>query len=594
MSDRKTLRCAVYTRKSSEEGLEQDFNSLEAQREACEAYVRSQAHEGWRLIEDRFDDGGFSGGNLKRPAVEQLLKAVSDGRVDVIVVYKIDRLTRSLTDFARLAETFDRKGISFVSVTQQFNTTTSMGRLMLNVLLSFAQFEREITGERIRDKIAASKKKGMWMGGNPPMGYDVIDRKLVINNDADRVREIFGLYLQEGTVPALLDRLEGDGIRTSRRTTANGRATGGKAFTRGHLYKLLSNPIYIGRIAHKGQVHKGQHEAIVDHDVWAAVQSKLTDNTQGARTRRRRATQREYLLAGLMVSERGNRFVPMHATKGARRYRYYVEEVPRPGAPDTASPDPLRLPAAEIETATVQTIACFMFDGGELLRQLSYLSPDQARAAVKAGQEIGARIGGRGSAQHTIVRSLMRRVIFRRETLRIELLGAGVRRVLNVGSSSAGDDRSDPSGIDGGRDRSNYRDADEPDIVLSTPLGIRRRGVQMKLLVDGDRTDRPIDQSLVTVVARAFTWAEMLTTGAAKSIREIAEREGLGETYVGQLLPLGFLPPAMVEQTLAGKPPAEMTAGRLVWSTDVPLRWVVSLEAHPDDILEKFRHRFDA
>lgn len=573
MSDRKTLRCAVYTRKSSEEGLEQDFNSLEAQREACEAYIRSQAHEGWKLLEGRFDDGGFSGGNMKRPGLEQLLKEVSDGRVDVIVVYKIDRLTRSLTDFARLAETFDRQGVSFVSVTQQFNTTTSMGRLMLNVLLSFAQFEREITGERIRDKIAASKKKGMWMGGNPPMGYDVIERKLVVNTEADRVREMFRLCLEEGTVPALLDRLARDGIRTSCRTTTNGNKTGGRPFTRGHLYKLLSNPIYIGRIAHKGQVHPGQHEAIIDLAIWSEVQAKLTANTQGARTRRRRAVQREYMLAGLLISERGNRFIPMHATKGARRYRYYVEELTRPGTEDAAQPDPVRLPAAEIETATVHAVAGFLSDGGELLRQLSDLSPDEARAAVRAAGEIGNQIGGRSNKKHTIVRSIVRRITFRRENLRVELSCSSLRSMLNIGNPRVRDEGANLPGQIAEDDRSNFRNSDEPDIFLSTPLDVRRRGVQTKLLVDGNRTDQPIDQSLVTVVARAFCWAEMLTTGAAKSIKEIAERECVGETYVGLLLPLGFMPPALVEQVLTGTHPPELTASGLVWSTDVPMRW---------------------
>ena len=272
MPEQKQFRCAVYTRKSSEEGLEQDFNSLEAQREACEAYVRSQAHEGWKLIPDRFDDGGFSGGNMDRPGLQRLMTLVADGKIDIIVVYKIDRLTRSLTDFARLAEVLDKQGVSFVSVTQQFNTTTSMGRLMLNVLLSFAQFEREITGERIRDKIAASKKKGMWMGGPVPMGYDVKDRQLVINGpDASIVSSIFSLYLDEGNVPALLDRLSRDKIVTAPRTSAKGKLSGGKPFTRGHLYKLLSNPIYIGRVPHRTTSHPGQHQPIIDKAVWDRV-----------------------------------------------------------------------------------------------------------------------------------------------------------------------------------------------------------------------------------------------------------------------------------------------------------------------------------
>ncbi len=284
--------------------------TLEAQREACEAYIRSQSHEGWKLIPDRFDDGGFSGGNMDRPALANLMALVREGRVDVIVIYKIDRLTRSLTDFARLAETFDEHGVSFVSVTQQFNTTTSMGRLMLNVLLSFAQFEREITGERIRDKIAASKKKGIWMGGPVPMGYSVKDRQLIINEDeAKSVRRVFELYLDESNVPALLERLTRECIRTPVRTSAKGKQSGGRWFTRGHVYKLLSSPLYIGRIAHKGSSHAGQHEAIVDIKTWDAVQARLATNTQGERQRRKRATAPQPLLADLLVTSTGNRMI---------------------------------------------------------------------------------------------------------------------------------------------------------------------------------------------------------------------------------------------------------------------------------------------
>ena len=259
-ADPSRKRCAIYTRKSSEEGLEQEFNSLQAQSEACEAYIRSQRHEGWILARTRYDDGGFSGGNMERPALQRLLADIQGGRIDIIVVYKVDRLTRSLADFARLVEIFDAQGVSFVSVTQQFNTTSSMGRLTLNVLLSFAQFEREVTGERIRDKIAASKKKGMWMGGNVPLGYDASERTLVINPaEAETVRRIFALYRELGCVRRVKDEADRLGLRTKRSTTANGIERGGKPFSRGHLYRLLSNPIYIGQIAHKGQLHPGQH-----------------------------------------------------------------------------------------------------------------------------------------------------------------------------------------------------------------------------------------------------------------------------------------------------------------------------------------------
>src|ERR1700677_3039834 len=273
---RRSLRGAIYTRVSTDQGLEQDFNSLDAQREASEAYIeaseayiKSQAHEGWRLIRDHYDDGGFSGGSMDRPALQKLLADVQARRIDVIVVYKVDRLTRSLADFAKLVETFDAHGVSFVSVTQSFNTTTSMGRLTLNVLLSFAQFEREVTGERIRDKNHASKKKGMWMGGLVPLGYRVEDRALhIVEDHAAIVRSLFDRYLEAGSVVRLKQQLDADGVRLPVRTHGGGRSTGGGLFSRGHIYKLLSNPIYVGRIAHKGQIHEGQHPPIVMRDLW--------------------------------------------------------------------------------------------------------------------------------------------------------------------------------------------------------------------------------------------------------------------------------------------------------------------------------------
>jgi len=274
--------CAIYTRKSSEEGLEQDFNSLHAQREACEAFIKSQAGEGWRLVKTAYDDGGLSGGTMERPALQRLLADISQGLIDVVVVYKVDRLTRSLTDFAKMVEVFDVRGVSFVAVTQQFNTTTSMGRLTLHVLLSFAQFEREVTGERIRDKIAASKQKGMWMGGGlVPIGYDVIDRRLVVNKtEADTVREIFHRYLELGSVRLLMEDLNRRGIRSKVRVAKNGRRAGGNLFFRGALYGLLSNPIYIGEIRHKGVRHPGLHEPIVDRELWETVRSCCCEATR--------------------------------------------------------------------------------------------------------------------------------------------------------------------------------------------------------------------------------------------------------------------------------------------------------------------------
>ena len=271
-------RCAVYTRKSSEEGLEQDFNSLHAQREACEAFIKSQQGEGWRLVKAPYDDGGLSGGNMERPALQRLLEDIRHGLIDVVVVYKVDRLTRSLADFAKMVEVFDAQGVSFVAVTQQFNTTTSMGRLTLNVLLSFAQFEREVTGERIRDKIAASKRKGIWMGGCPSIGYDVCDRRLVVNQaEAETVRQIYQRYLKTGSVPKLKKDLDRDGVVSKIRVSRKGIRSGGRSFSRGALYELLSNPIYIGEIRHKRERHPGQHEGILERELWEKVQQRLLD-----------------------------------------------------------------------------------------------------------------------------------------------------------------------------------------------------------------------------------------------------------------------------------------------------------------------------
>ena len=276
-----SLRCAVYTRVSTEHGLEQEFNSLDNQREASEAYIKSQAHEGWRLMRDRYDDGGFSGGSMDRPALMRLREAVRARRIDVIVVYKVDRLTRSLADFAKLVELFDEHQVSFVSVTQAFNTTTSMGRLTLNVLLSFAQFEREVTGERIRDKIAASKKKGIWMGGVVPLGYRVESRALhVVEDHAAFVRDLFRRYLEIGSVVRLKAALDQQKVQLPIRTDGRGKMTGGGLISRGHLYKILSNPIYVGRLTHKGQVHEGLHDPIVDQEIWDRVQRLLAEHAQ--------------------------------------------------------------------------------------------------------------------------------------------------------------------------------------------------------------------------------------------------------------------------------------------------------------------------
>ena len=349
------LRCAIYTRVSTDQGLEQDFNSLDAQREASEAYIKSQAHEGWRLIRDHYDDGGYSGGSMDRPALQKLLADVEARRIEVIVVYKVDRLTRSLADFAKLVELFDKHEVSFVSVTQSFNTTTSMGRLTLNVLLSFAQFEREVTGERIRDKIAASKKKGMWMGGVVPLGYLVEDRALhIVDDHAEIVRSLFRRYLEAGSVVRLKQQLDGEGFRLPVRIDGAGRSTGGGPLSRGHIYKILSNPIYIGRIAHKGQVHQGQHQSIVPQDLWDRVQQSLQHH-QGAGRAGRTRQSFEALLAGKLFDDRGNRMSPSWAKKGSKRWRYYISQATLQGDKSKAG-SIVRVPAAALEALVAWAI----------------------------------------------------------------------------------------------------------------------------------------------------------------------------------------------------------------------------------------------
>ncbi len=352
----KVRRCAVYTRKSSEEGLDQSFNSLDAQREACEAYIKSQAHEGWKLVKTAYDDGGFSGGSMDRPALQRLLADLVRGLVDVIVVYKIDRLTRSLADFARIVETLDRQGASFVSITQQFNTTTSMGRLTLNVLLSFAQFEREVTGERIRDKIAASKRRGMWMGGNLPLGYDVRDRELVVNEaEAVTVRYLLQRYAELGTVPALMSETSRRGIVSKLWTSTTGKTRGGAAYSRGALYYLLRNPIYVGRIAHRGATYTGRHPSIVPQELWDRVQAMLTDSRQGQA--RASGSSEPSALSGLLYDDRGNRMSPSHVRKAdGRRYRYYISQALLQGRPESAG-TVRRVSAHAIEALVERAVA---------------------------------------------------------------------------------------------------------------------------------------------------------------------------------------------------------------------------------------------
>jgi site-specific DNA recombinase len=352
-------RCAIYTRKSTDEGLDQEYNSLEAQRDSALAFISSQRHEGWTAIDQGYDDGGFSGGNTNRPSLKRMLADVEDGRIDVVVVYKIDRLSRSLSDFAKIVDLFDARGVTFVSVTQQFNTTTSMGRLMLNVLLSFAQFEREVTGERIRDKIAASKAKGMWMGGTPPLGYDVKDRKLIVNEaEAGLVRDIFARYAETGSAAQLVRELQIEGHTTKVWVTQNGRRHEGKIIDQQCLFTMLRNRLYLGEITHKGQSFPGQHEPIVSTELWAAVHAFVDGRKQGPRTRYKKEPA---LLTGLLYAPDGQRMLPTYTQKkNGKRYHYYVpylEKRQSAGATyDPTRPNIGPLPASEIEAAVLAQV----------------------------------------------------------------------------------------------------------------------------------------------------------------------------------------------------------------------------------------------
>jgi DNA invertase Pin-like site-specific DNA recombinase len=347
------LRCAIYTRKSSEEGLEMEFNSLDAQREAGLAYIQSQKSEGWIPVGDHYDDGGFSGGSLERPGLQRLLRDVEAGRIDVIVVYKVDRLSRSLTDFARIVDVFDTHNVSFVSITQQFNTTTSMGRLTLNILLSFAQFEREVIGERIRDKVAASRARGMWMGGTPPLGYDVRDRKLVVNEkEAELVRLMFTRFLRVGSATKLAHELRRAGHTTKSWTTQNGKHRRGKPIDKGAIYKILNNRVYLGEAVHKGMPYPGEHEAIIDQGTWDKVHAILAENTV-ARANGTRA-QMPALLRGLIFAPGGHAMTPSHSRKAGKLYRYYVAtDAIRQGYAECRVRS---VPAAEVEEAVVAQV----------------------------------------------------------------------------------------------------------------------------------------------------------------------------------------------------------------------------------------------
>ncbi|MGD9711382.1 MAG: recombinase family protein [Thermomicrobiales bacterium] len=541
----KPTRCAIYTRKSSEEGLEQEFNSLHAQREACEAYVRSQKHEGWSVLPTLYDDGGFSGGSMERPALQRLLQDVRDRRVDVVVVYKIDRLTRSLFDFAKIVETFDAVSVSFVSVTQSFNTTSSMGRLTLNVLLSFAQFEREVTGERIRDKIAASKRKGMFMGGNIPLGYDLVDHGLVVNSvEAETVRTIFELYIRLGTVRLVKAELDRRGLMTKLRTIRNAdgaeHTSGGEPFYPGHIYYLLRNPTYIGSVRHKGVVHPGRHQPIMDIDTWNAVQAKLASN---AVERQRETASSNSILVSRVFDTDGNRLTPTHAVKGTRRYRYY--------ATTHNAGSTLRISAADLERAVADAVASWLREFGNVSALTD--DPQQSIAAYQRAQELAALLTNIGHDGAGKLRRLVLRVECDPARLTLHLDRAALMDELGLEPSDTTTDDT---------------------ITIATPLTLVRRGKIQRLVIASTAIETPNeDPALAIAILRARTWFERLKNREVASIAELATSQQRPRAWMSQQLPLAFLAPDIVETIAAGRQPATWTIERLVAAATASPDW---------------------
>jgi site-specific DNA recombinase len=548
------VRCAVYTRKSSEEGLEQSFNSLDAQREACEAYILSQRHEGWHVVPARYDDGGFSCGNMERPGLKKLLDDIAAKRVDTVVVYKVDRLTRSLADFAKIVEQFDKQGISFVSVTQQFNTTTSMGRLTLNVLLSFAQFEREVTGERIRDKIAASKRKGMWMGGVVPLGYDLEDRHLVVNpEEANRVKDIFQAYLAEGCVSKLQIYLEKKNIRSKKRLSKTGNASGDNAFSRGALYSMLQNRIYLGEIVHKEASFPGQHPAIIDRALWDRVQLQSKENIQGERGRPRATS--TSLLIGLVYDEAGNLFTPSHATKKGRRYRYYVSRSLIKGrAKDQTGP--VRVPAEEIEELVVSQLSALLQSAPKILDLLQphNLGMTEIQHVAKIAQEY---LISQEKVRNDL-RSMVKRIIVRPQKIELQLSKAALIKAflpLLPGEETVG---SEP--------------IFEDTITLEADAQLKKCGGDVRLLLaDGDQNRPRPTPSLVRAVARANDWMDRILKGEIPNQRALARETGFDERYISRIIPLAFLAPDITEAILEGRQVPGLSLGKCV--DEISFEW---------------------
>jgi site-specific DNA recombinase len=541
---KRSIRCAIYTRVSTESGLDQDFNSLDAQYDAALAYIRSQAHAGWSLVRTRYDDGGFSGGSTDRPALQQLLDDIRAHRINVIVVYKVDRLTRSLADFAKLVELFDTHGVSFVSVTQQFNTTTSMGRLTLNVLLSFAQFEREVTSERIRDKIGASKRKGLWVGGVVPLGYQAKDRKItVVADEAKTVRHIYRRYLDLGSLNLLLTDLRQTGVKTKLRPLSNGRTIGGIPFTRGSLAAFLRNRFYVGEVQYKGEVFPGEQTAILDLALFEAVQSKLDRQ----RTNHAKAQQKSpSLLAGRIFDERGNRMTPSYAVKNAVRYRYYISAALIQGQPDKAA-KLNRVPATEIEKLILSAVR----------KHLARKPHNKMEAA-----------GADSLNDKELISAHVARVDVKRDHLAIQLSAKSERdsEAQDCWQSAEQDERV-------------HRDPNVLVVAWKKTPSKRPREIILPASISSHPDPRPIRAEtrakLVTAIAKGRHWLHELIVGTVTNVEQIAAREKCSIRQVNRTITLAFIAPTLIQAAVDGRLPRGIGVAAV---RDFPAEWTRQYE----------------
>jgi site-specific DNA recombinase len=559
MSGIRRLRCAIYTRKSSEEGLDQEFNSLDAQREACSAFIASQIVLGWKLVPEHYADGGISGGTMERPALQRLLADISANKVDVVVVYKIDRLTRSLGGFARIVEVFDGNGVSFVSVTQQFNTTTSIGRLTLNVLLSFAQFEREVTAERIRDKIAASKKKGMWMGGTVPLGYRVESRKLLVKEpESSFVRSLFARYLELRSVPALAAEITCQAIAAADDQSGQPQHVFTRRVGTGMLYTLLSNPIYVGKLKHRDNVYDGEHAAIIEPDLFAEVQKMLA--AQAATPRGSAVHADTHLLTGILFDDTGDRMSPTHAKAHGKRYRYYISS--RPKGTKRKDNTAWRVPAAEPEAIVLRAVAQLLTDRPQLVDWIQSHAPaaDIEHCLAGATRLQDRLASSDATARRDLLRSMLSRIVLGQAAITLAINAGALMTMLllseeaDVGTALY--DHEQPASL----------------IKIEIPVAIKRTGNEMRLIIQNDECACTPDAALVNLLAKAHLYLERLTQSPDTSVSDVAKHFGVHRVDVGRILPLAFLAPKLTDQLINGSQAFDLSARRLA-RADLPMLW---------------------